>query len=270
MAASLSIKWGFMLRALWFSSTQDGDPHGSRVSGLVYAIGDIHGRLDLLDVLLSNIEEDCRAFEEKPTVVLLGDYIDRGPASRQVIDRIVSLMSEDWCDVVALMGNHEDALIRFVRTGADGAKWCEHGGIATLASYNIFLPSAQLHAINWDEVADNLWREMPATHKTFFERLDTVFVLEDYLFVHAGVMPDKDVWQQGNDTLLWIRQPFLSSPKPNDRVVVHGHTPVEEPENLRWRVNVDTGAYATNVLTAARLIGSDRHFIQARLNSTYR
>jgi len=245
--------------------TRDHSGAASQTRRLTYAVGDIHGRLDLLVKMLSIIQRDMAQWPgQQPVIILLGDYIDRGPSSKQVVDRIIALKSEIWCDLVTLMGNHEEALIKFAEEGLLGALWCDHGGNATLASYGITPPLPQKQNIDWDSIRTKFLEAVSPTHLAFYKALDSVYVQDDYLFAHAGVMPNLEVWQQTNDSLLWIREPFLSTEKSCDHVVVHGHTPHQGPENKRWRINVDTGAYATNVLTAVRLIGTDRHFLEAR------
>jgi serine/threonine protein phosphatase 1 len=233
-----------------------------------YAIGDIHGRIDLLTGLLERIREDVatRSLLERPLLLFLGDYVDRGPASREVVDRIMALRAT--YTVVTLRGNHEDALLRFLDDPAVGPDWVEHGGAQTLLSYGVN-PPQKLDPAPWAEVRDRFTEALPASHLAFFQGLEHYAVIGDYVFAHAGVRPAVPLEQQTTQDLMWIRKPFLEVDKAIDRVVVHGHTPTEEPHMGRWRVGVDTGAYATGVLTAVRLLGTDRTFLSTRPNRGY-
>lgn len=228
---------------------------------LIYAIGDIHGRIDLLDDLIPQIIGDFEAIPEapKPKIVFLGDYIDRGPDSRSVIDRILDLSTV--FQVTALKGNHEDALLRFLDQPDFGPNWVEHGGSETLAAYGVRAP-ADPEA--WPSVREQLIAKMPPQHVAFFVGLSAYLTIGDYLFVHAGVRPHVALTDQTAHDMMWIRKPFLEAHKPFEKVVVHGHTPAETPFSGPWRIGVDTGAYASGVLTAVRLYGVERRFLSTR------
>ncbi|MEI9903739.1 MAG: metallophosphoesterase family protein [Asticcacaulis sp.] len=236
----------------------------SRIDRLTYAIGDIHGYDELFERLLDRIRVDAETLGEKPRVVLLGDYIDRGPASRQVLERIRRLLTATWCDAVVLKGNHEDALLRFLREPEFGDTWREWGGGATLASYGVTMPYLAHSADVWHDVRDAFVRSVDMQHVDMLRDLPVSFHAGDYFFVHAGVNPDLPLQDQDGDTFMYIRGRFLRSEKACDYVVVHGHTPSPEPESVRWRIGVDTGIYFTGVLTAVRLRGRDRDMIQVR------
>ena len=234
---------------------------------LIYAIGDIHGRLDLFEAMLDKVREDAAASGERPLLILLGDYIDRGPASFDVVERILALETEDWCDLELLMGNHEWALLRFLHQSESGVSWLDHGAAATLASYGVGLPGKRLDPTGYAEARDRFQAAVPKSHLHLLMRLQLYTVHDDYLFVHAGVRPDVPLAEQTARDFLWIRTAFLTSPRANDHVVVHGHTPETQPVNLRWRIGLDTGAYATGVLTAVRLHGSDRRILQSQASN---
>ncbi len=234
----------------------------SQTQRLVYAVGDIHGRLDLFEAMLTELRGDAEASGERPVVVLLGDYIDRGPSSHDVIERILTLESENWCDLDLLMGNHEWALLRFLHQSESGKSWLEHGAAATLASYGVGTPGKRYDPATYAEAREAFAAVVPKRHLQLLSRLKFYVIHDDYLFVHAGVRPDTPLEAQTLRDFMWIRTPFLNVFKASDHVVVHGHTPEEEPANLRWRIGLDTGAYATGVLTAIRLKGSDRRFMQ--------
>jgi serine/threonine protein phosphatase 1 len=247
----------------WLGSLFSGHKEkGSHISRLTYAIGDIHGRDDLFGRLLARIRDDARADSERPRLVLLGDYVDRGAQSKDVLERIRGLQREDWCDLVVLMGNHEEALLKFLQEPDYGPAWCDYGGAATLASYGVTPPQMRTDLSAWQRARDQ-FKDAIAPHLDMIQSMQLVLVEDDYLFVHAGVQPGKPLIEQGPDTFLWIRAAFLTSDKACDYVVVHGHTPQSDPSDTRWRIGVDTGAYATGVLTAVRLRGQERRFLTA-------
>ncbi len=249
---------------LWRSKRRNVPVECSSIgSCAAYAIGDIHGRIDLLTVLLERIREDCatRSMLERPLLIFLGDYVDRGPASRDVIEQIMALRTT--YTVVSLRGNHEDALLRFLEDPSIGPAWVEHGGAQTLLSYGVN-PPQKMDPVPWAEVRDRFAEALPPAHLAFFQGLEHYAVIGDYVFAHAGVRPGVALDQQTTQDLMWIRKPFLDVERAIDRVVVHGHTPAEIPHMGRWRIGVDTGAYATGVLTAVRLMGTDRLFLSTR------
>lgn len=218
-------------------------PDGQRI----YAIGDIHGRLDLLDKLLAKIEADVdRRPAARPICIFLGDYIDRGPASRETIDRLIEQRKRSEC--VFLKGNHESIAIRCLidRNGFD--QWMRLGGMETLHSYKI---SAQ--GVRNDKKIVALQaafhEALPQAHFRFLRDLQTSYTAGDFFFAHAGVKPSVGLESQSESDLLWIREEFLSSDVDFGKIVVHGHTPVHEVEFRSNRVNIDTGAFATGRLT---------------------
>lgn len=236
----------------------------SHIDRLTYAVGDIHGYDALFERMVAEICVDADRLNERPRIVLLGDYVDRGPASRQVIERIERLQAAPWCDLVALKGNHEAAMLRFLAEPEFGEIWREWGGGATMASYGVTMPYMAGGFDIWDDVRDAFSRAVPEAHKAFVARMPVSYSAGDYLFVHAGVNPDEPLAAQDGETFMYIRGRFLRSPKACDYVVVHGHTPMEEPENLDWRISIDTGIYFTGVLTAVRLHGDERAMLQVR------
>jgi serine/threonine protein phosphatase 1 len=233
---------------------------------LVYAVGDIHGRLDLLNPLIETIVADAVGLrpERKPLLIFLGDYVDRGPASAGVVERILKLSHKPAFEVHTLKGNHEEALLQFLEDPEFGQTWATHGGLATLASYGVQPPAGRLDPEGWRKARDTFEAVLPARHRAFYEGLDLTAEVGDYLFVHAGVRPGVPLAAQVERDLLWIRGEFLEASGPFDKVVVHGHTPMQEPQILDHRLGLDTGAYATGVLTAVRLQGEDRKILQAR------
>lgn len=237
----------------------------STIDRLTYAIGDIHGRDDLFLKILNEVREDAEALGEKPRVILLGDYIDRGARSSDVLERIVKLEDEDWLDLVVLLGNHELAFIKFCVDCAYGASWLEHGGEATLASYGIPSIRDRENPEKWLELQQQTVSIVPKPHLQLLSDAHIFHVAGDYLFVHGGVKPGVPIEDQSAETLLQIRDEFLASPKASEYVVVHGHSANESASNIKWRIGIDTGAYATGTLTAVRLNGTERKLIHTRL-----
>lgn len=233
---------------------------------LVYAVGDIHGRHDLLDRLIQEILMDARATSshDRPLLIFLGDYVDRGPQSRAVIDLVLHLQSDGFFEVAPLKGNHEDLLLQFLKDPAAGEQWLAFGGAATLASYGVTppRPNAKLEALKTAQAAFEL--ALPRSHRDFLASLRSQLVVGDYAFVHAGVRPGVALEGQTEHDLLWIRNAFLEASGPFDKVVVHGHTPMDTAELLEHRIALDTGAYATGLLSAVRLHLNEQRLLQAR------
>ncbi len=235
---------------------------------LVYAVGDIHGRSDLLDGLLARIVADAApalSRGERPLLIFLGDYVDRGADSKGVLDRLTALLGAPGFEVRALMGNHEEAMLAFVEDPVGNAGWLDFGGGATLASYGVAPPIGRANAEDLAALGRALSSALTAEHLSFLRSLELAVVLGGYVFVHAGLRPGVPLDAQSARDLLWIRQEFLSEKKPFEKVVVHGHTPEEMPYDGPTRIGLDTGAYATGVLTAVRLFGVERTIMQYRL-----
>jgi serine/threonine protein phosphatase 1 len=232
--------------------------------GLAYAVGDVHGRADLLEALLGELEADREAAGAPPPTLLvfLGDLIDRGPDPRGVIDQVRALGGDAHWRVVALKGNHEDALLRFLDDPTFGPVWMQFGGEATLAAYGVAAPRGGVEA-EWTAARDAFRAALGPEHLEFLRSLPLTFEWGDYLFVHAGVRPGVPLAEQTEHDLLWIREPFLLSGRAADKVVVHGHTPARAPQLSRWRIGVDTGACFTGVLTALRVDGVAQAVLQA-------
>lgn len=233
---------------------------------LVYAIGDVHGRLDVLAPLLRDIVVDANAANaaERPIVVFLGDYVDRGADSKGVIDLVIQMQGFERLETRVLKGNHEEALLMFLDDPAFGPTWIQHGGAATLASYGVQTPMGQFSGEAWLTARDQFAAALPPRHLTFYRSLELMTQVGDYAFVHAGVRPGVPLEQQAERDLLWIRYEFLNAPGPFGAVIVHGHTPTETAELKPHRLGIDTGAYATGMLTAVRLLDEDQRLMQAR------
>lgn len=225
----------------------------------VYAIGDIHGRLDLLDRAIDAIDRDVAAHGPAMLTVTLGDYVDRGPNSAGVIGRLA--VNPFPTDYVALKGNHEALLQAFLANPAGADIWRRNGGLETLNSYRVPVADVMMGR-DFDVAAKVLAEVMPPSHRVFLDGLRTSHVVGRYFFCHAGVRPGIPLAQQSEDDLLWIREEFLSSAQDFGSMVVHGHTPVAEPEVRPNRINIDTGAFATSRLTCVALDGDGHRFLK--------
>ena len=231
---------------------------------LVYAVGDIHGRLDLLNVLIAELKQDL-VREGKPGVfILLGDYIDRGPDSRGVVERVLCLVKETWVQALPLRGNHEQLLLDFIEQPENGSNWFALGGAATLASYGVPAQGRGPTRKDWVSVRDRLVECMPRAHRSLLGNLPFCVTAGDYFFVHAGVRRGRPLNAQRRTDMLWIRDSFLKEPTLGfGKVIVHGHSTSIDPMIERERIGIDTGAYATGVLTCLRLDGDRRDLISA-------
>ena len=236
-------------------------PEGERI----YAIGDVHGRADLLQPLLAHIlAAAAEPGAPRVRVVGLGDYIDRGPATREVLDLLVALRRARATACEFLLGNHEESLRSFLAEPALGWTWCGFGGRETLASYGVEAPLRQDDVEGWRATRDALDRALPDSHHALLDELQLKAEAGGYLFVHAGVRPGVPLEAQDREDVLWIRDRFLRHRDVHERMVVHGHTPAREPYADHRRIGVDTGAYATGVLSAVRLEGAGLSWVQAR------
>jgi serine/threonine protein phosphatase 1 len=234
-------------------------PSGCRA----YAIGDVHGRLDLLQDLLARIARDDEARGPARTyLVLLGDLIDRGPDSRGVIDLFLD-SPPTFARPIFLKGNHEEFLLS-VLEGEDEmvGSWLSYGGYECAESYGV--SRGWTLNVSPAEVAARLRAAVPDRHRRFLDDMADSFQFGDYLFVHAGIRPGIPLEEQSGKDLRWIREGFLDSRSDHGVMVVHGHTIVEKPEQHPNRIALDTGAYRSGVLTALGLEGGERWFLEAR------
>jgi serine/threonine protein phosphatase 1 len=229
---------------------------------VVYAVGDIHGRLDLLEQMHEKIEADAaRAEVSRKVLIYLGDYVDRGPDSRGVVDLLIREPLAGL-ETVHLIGNHEDFLLSFLEDPQRARVWFMNGGDATLRSYGVE-PSAVNRSENFaDGLRDSFLERLPASHLDFFNALSLSHEEGGYLFVHAGVRPGVALEHQAPEDLVWIRDEFLSSKAHHGRVIVHGHSAMRAPKSLANRIGIDTGAVYGGKLTSVVLEGPERRFIQ--------
>lgn len=236
---------------------------GAKAPRRIYAIGDIHGCLDLLNRMIELIEEDIAAYgAEGAIVVTLGDYIDRGPASRGVLQRLAR--NPFSVPFIALRGNHEEMFLSFLVHPRNASGWCRQGGVETLASYSVPVSQVMIGK-GYTAAAETMNWLLPEEHRSFLMSLPLAVMTPHYFLCHAGVRPGIALNQQQPNDLLWIRDEFLTSQDDFGRVVVHGHTPVTEIEVQPNRINVDTGAYRSGRLTCVVLEEAGIHSLTASL-----
>jgi len=225
----------------------------------VYAVGDIHGCLTQLDDLLLRIERDlaeCKV--ERHKIIFLGDYVDRGPENKCVLDRLLGLKNAN-SEFVFLMGNHDERMVKFIEQPKlvwdDMMKW---GGVQTLGSYGVVARPGESE----DSVSKRFVAAVPDEHLEFLKSLEFKHIEDDYFFCHAGVRPGVQLADQADHDLIWIRDDFRYHEGAFEKVIIHGHTPQEAPEVKSNRVNVDTYCYKTGVLTAVVLEQTSYRFLQ--------
>lgn len=229
-----------------------------------FAVGDIHGRADLLSEMLRMLEARVASEQREagpPVVIFLGDFVDRGPQSAAVIDLLLAGRPQGY-EARFLKGNHEQSMLAFLEAPLENRAWLLQGGSETLTSYGVQPPSL-LNASDedWAAAAAALRARLPAAHLDFLNSLERYVALGDYAFVHAGVDPSRTLEQQTDEDLFWSRAAFIASKRSFSHRVVHGHTPVDRPYADHRRIAIDTGAYASGTLTAARFEGERVEFI---------
>jgi serine/threonine protein phosphatase 1 len=230
-------------------------PEGTRI----YAVADVHGRADLLSALLERIGSHLRAFPiARPIQVFLGDYIDRGPRSREVLGLLIERRRH--CEMICLRGNHEALALRFLDDPSTYSDWSRVGGCDTLLSYGVLAAGGSGRRAQ--RKAANAFRQaLPDNHRQFLQDLPLSSTIGDFFFVHAGMRPGVPLDEQNEHDLLWIRQDFLLHDGDFGKVVIHGHTPTPKPDVRPNRINIDTGAYATGRLTCLILERDEMEFI---------
>ncbi len=233
-------------------------PDGVRV----YVVGDIHGRLDLLNQIHEQIAAEVSELpkSQKKIVVYLGDYIDRGEESFGVVDLLIN-RPLTGCESVFLKGNHEMEMESFLESPRPNHVWAQYGGIATALSYQVRV-KAQISAMDrMRSLRDQMVEMLPAEHQAFFANLQIFFEIGDYFMVHAGVRPGVPLLLQNPVEMLWIRDPFLNHTGPFEKRIVHGHTVTPQPITLPNRIGIDTGAYHSGRLTCLVLEGEESRFL---------
>lgn len=239
-------------------------PAGLPEGSVVWAIGDIHGRLDLLDRLLSAISDSDEVRDGRiPSLIFLGDYIDRGSQSSGVIDRLADVADDPAFETHFLKGNHEDKMLEFLEDPSVGAAWCDYGGAQALESFGLKVPVLKHRPEGWVSLSSDLAHRLSPRQRAFLESLKYSVTIGGYFFAHAGARPGVSLEEQSDHDLMWVRGSFLNSETRFERIVVHGHTPSDDPHIDHRRIGIDTRAYESGVLTAVRLEGQDHRFLQA-------
>lgn len=221
----------------------------------IYAIGDVHGCIEQLQALEARIAEDAREVEGEKWLITLGDYLDRGPDSRAVIEHIMG-PAPQGLRRFSLIGNHEQMMLDFFDNPSAHAYWLDEGGMETLASYGIDLDYPPLRA--HEPIKQLLAARFPADHRAFIEAMPVYLALPGWLFVHAGIRPGLPLAAQTDDDLIWIRAPFLTSQLTGGLRIVHGHTPGRDIVVTPHRIDIDTHCYHTGRLSAVRVTPDGR------------
>ena len=231
-----------------------------------YIVGDIHGRFDLLFRMMARIDADVRANAYADhVIVFVGDYVDRGPQSDRVLSLVRTLKEEESRHVVTLKGNHEEMLLKFLATPTENRSWLAHGGFETLASYGITTTTENAPNLQLVEAANELGERMGSQTVAFLEDLDLSFQTGNLFVCHAGADPSREVESQKPKTLIWGSSKFKARPRRDGIWVAHGHFAEAAPSAENGRISTDTGAYFSNVLTAARVTNGDIAFISAEV-----
>jgi serine/threonine protein phosphatase 1 len=258
----------FIPMAFWKRLSGHRDFHNPLIPNhhRIYAIGDIHGRADLLIKMHQAISKHAAmARPADQSVVYLGDYVDRGLEVREVLDILTANPMQDF-NTIFLKGNHEEMLLSFLMDAAALNDWLPFGGLATLMSYGVSSPGYAPHPTQTEDIRRKFIDVFPKAHRDFLLKLKISYQAGDYLFVHAGLMPGVPLEKQDPQDYLWIREPFLSNQKPQSVRVVHGHHITPKPEKLPYRIGVDTGAYATGCLSCVALEADRVEFLVVQSN----
>jgi serine/threonine protein phosphatase 1 len=243
-------------RSLFSSAQSAAVPAGRRV----YAIGDIHGRSDLLDRLLGLIHRDLGGYKGTPTLIFIGDYVDRGSDSRGVIDILLDVATRFPAHF--LRGNHDQAMLDFATNPHSFTGWRNLGGAETLLSYGVRPPTGS-DGLALSDARARFNQAVPPAHWRLLRELESAVEVGDYFFTHAGVRPGVPLDRQNPQDLMWIREEFLQSEEDFGKVVVHGHSPSSSPVRKSNRIAIDTGAYQSGKLTAAVFEASSVRFLQS-------
>jgi len=220
---------------------------------LTYAIGDVHGCFDLLLALETKIAADCGKQKQPALIIMLGDYVDRGPASSQVIEHLLDPPDFN-AKRICLAGNHEDTMLAFLKDPKSNPYWLEFGGTETLLSYGLTEADFGLSAIKQRSFIHKINSFIPDEHIAFIANLPILAQFEHHIFVHAGLRPHVTLEKQTDKDLIWIRDEFYNEADEFDFTIVHGHTPNKKPFVSNYRIDIDTGAYYSGQLSAAKFV----------------
>lgn len=245
----------------WLKGDSESPVRGERISAqerpaLIYAVGDVHGCLDQLVELEARVVADAAGIPGEKWIVMLGDYVDRGPQSARVLEHLIGSPPPGF-ERICLRGNHDEAMLAALEDGDALEAWLSWGVATTLASYG--LDASQIAVLERPgpsgKKLEMLRAHVPGRHVEFLRGLPVMLSVPGYVFVHAGLRPGVALAQQRDSDLLWIRGEFLDADHDFGAVVVHGHTPDDEPFISRRRVGIDTACFASGRLTAVRISG---------------
>lgn len=229
---------------------------------MIYAVGDVHGRLDLLERLHERIEGEIAAAAPADwRIVHLGDLVDRGPDSKGVIERLIGMEKRD-ARVLSLAGNHDICFLKFLQDAEASTLFKHYGGIDTARSYGVDFADGGEAAFRRNH--RRLVEAVPPEHVAFLLALRFSLSFGDFFFCHAGIRPGVPLERQSRDDLIWIRGDFLDAAGLHPKVIVHGHTPVPAPDVRPNRINLDTGAFKTGVLSALAIGGGTTRTLEVR------
>lgn len=231
---------------------------------ILWAIGDVHGRHDLLARLLQHIREEAQSLPLPVRVIILGDFIDRGAQTKEVIDDLLALHDDDRLNATLLMGNHEQQMLAFLQDWRQGEIWCRYGGDSTLASFGLRPPTVSHSRAGWEALSEDLRYRLGARRLQLLRQLQYYAVFGSYLFVHAGIRPGRPLAKQSVEDLLSIRKDFTGSSKHADWTIVHGHTRTAEVHSDARRISIDTGAYQTGRLSSLKILEDEQCVIEAK------
>jgi len=232
-------------------------PEGNRL----YVIGDIHGRIDLLQQIHNKIQQDAANYPGSKHLIYLGDYIDRGDHSKDVIDLLLEQPLPGF-EATYLRGNHEQSMLDFLQEAEVGRSWFNYGGLATLVSYNVKYGKIPTRKKDFEGIQNDLKERVPHAHINFLEKTEFSHTAGNYYFVHAGINPKVALKYQLPEDQLWVREDFVSYNKPHEKIIVHGHTITDEPDLQTNRIGLDTGAYITGKLTCLVLENATQRILQ--------
>lgn len=261
----------------FFPATEQRSARKTAASGLrlmiepppevIYAIGDVHGCYDLLLQLEDIIRKDAGSIDGEKWIIMLGDMVDRGPSSAQVLDHLLAPPPKG-IKRVCLTGNHERMMAQFIENPRSALRWLEFGGRETLLSYGMNPRNLENAGKSERKLTQLLQSHIPEEHVNFLKRMPCVIQSTNHIFVHAGLRPGVPIAKQAENDILTIKADFINDTSDYGFIVVHGHTPVEKPDIRANRINVDTGAYATGCLSAVRLEkDAPPTFLQANLHN---
>ena len=243
------------------SGQKKGDTHPYVPKGIrIYVVGDIHGEIDLLQQMHEKMLTDAiEAPAEQILQIFLGDYIDRGPDSKAVVDWLLSSPPAGW-QRICLKGNHETMVHDFLEDSETLKRWQQLGASQTLRSYGVRLSDPK-NKVSADALQADFSRKLSGKHRQFYDGLPLFFEVGSYFFVHAGIRPDRPFEEQEEIDLLWIRDEFLLSKLDFGKIIVHGHTPIDKPKVFHNRINIDTGAYMSGKLACLVLENDEQRFL---------